>query len=566
MASIIFADHYRYGASSFGALYEIFLRALGGNWGYLRIGVSWLNWLLGVAFFWSLFGLLARWKLLLLRLALRVPATLFGAALSSLTLHVWLPTPSYNTAVWQGSMIFAIGLIQTYSRGKYAFAILALGLSVAFIGKPTTAAGLCVLLVANSWNFGARKAIGFLSICGATFLLLIGCWAIYLDHGLLAYIDRLRVGAALTSTLALGEPAIEINPIWALGTAFWPFTAMTPTSLLLVTLELCIFAASLALSMRGISNSAAYATVQITLVLTIACSVAASFWKQPHGLGGLLLMGIFIGTLLSGYLVHRAKLGIKMQNSHSGASGMAPIVLIFTFFVIPLMSSLGSNNNYVQLSAALGAMYFASALILALQIFSRYDSKEYQIRHVIGVQSFTTGLVASLALISAMVHPYNQAQQIFNMTESHIYENLRVEESTEKYLVKLQRIGAQFGITTGTPIIDNTGNSPGALLALGGLPIGAAWTIGHYRGALAVMNSQLSTYSPECLARAWILDEQSSDQRIQSELRDLTPLTNIALYIPVARLTNPKSGHEQVLYRPSPLMQSVDKCSQGTLR
>ena len=566
MASMIFADHYRYGASSFGALYAIFLEVLGGNWGYLRIGMSWLNWFLGLAFFWSLFGLLGRWNLLNVSERGKITWAFFGAALSSLTLHLWLPTPSYNTAVWQGSMIFAVGLIQMHSRGKFAFANLALGLTIAFMGKPTTSAALVILLAVNTWNFGARKALGFLSICGATFLFFIGLWAIYLDQSVVSYADRLIGGAALTSTLALGEPPIEINPIWALGTAFWPFSGMSLTSLLFATISLVALVASVTLSMRGNRGSSSNTGIQIAILMTITFSVTASFWEQPDGLGGILLMGVFIGTLLSGYFVHRNKLVTILQQGIGADRGMAPGLVIVTFFALPLTTSLGSNNNYIQHSVSLGAMYFASSLILGLQIFSSYEKKDMaSIRYVIGVQSFTTGLVASCVLISATIYPYKQDQQIFKMQESSVYANLRVEQTTDEYLSDLKTIGARFGITTKTPIIDNTGYSPGALLALGGLPIGAAWTIGAYRGALAVMNSQLSTYSPECLAQAWILDEQLSEIRIQPELRDLTVLTNIALYLPVARLTNPRSGNEQVLYRPSSASKSGDPCLQGSL-
>jgi len=480
-------------------------------------------------------------------------------------MHLWLPTPNYNTLAWQGSVLFAIGLVLLYGSRPYAFVLLGLGVALAFIGKPSSAGALVALLILNSLTLGMKKAIWCLALAGATFSITIVAWAFYIDQGLVGYIERLWGGYRLTSTLALGDPPLETNILWSVGTSFWPFSGMGVFSFSAVTVAIVAFALTTKFC-ASISAPANQAKVIVFMAITILAT-ALFVWAQPIGLTGVSLLVVLLGTLLAGALVLKQRFVATLVSGFRKKIERRASLLALTFALLPLILSLGSNNNYFQRGAALGSMYLASALILGLLLFRNSSGVDRIGSTRVALSQFlSTAMIAVLVLVSAAIEPYNQEQQIAEMQESTIYEGLFLDHSVEHYLIGLKLIGEEFGLSVETPIIDNTGYSPGAILALGGLPIGSAWTIGHYRGSLLVMDAQLKTYSKACLSEAWVLDEELSQTRIQSGTGDISLITSVSLYESVATFVSPLSGNEQTLYRPTKRVSQFDApCVQGKL-
>ena len=119
--------------------------------------------------------------------------------LSFVIIGWWLPTPSYNSLVFQGLLVAATGLIladrTTTPRSILGWALIAIGGWLTFMGKPPSAAALAVISAIYLLLSGRFRVKCMLVACALTVALII-LSALLIDGSIVAFIERLRNAAA----------------------------------------------------------------------------------------------------------------------------------------------------------------------------------------------------------------------------------------------------------------------------------------------------------------------------------------------------------------------------------
>lgn len=548
MNSIHWAEHYRAGLSGFGDFYSILYLAMGQDFGALREFNFWLSWLIWVFFGWFFASYMVRVGLWALRWDQRILVALTGGAFSGFSLLWWNFTPSYNSLALQGSVLFAVGLLINRSHGDLAIPILSIGLMISFIGKPSTTVGLVVLLLLavpprNMTSFRSFAATGVVS------LFMLFMWALYLDNSIVGYAQRLYRGFELTSELGGGQVIWEEEPFYRLAVAFWPFTGLDSSSIVLIlsaVLGLSMTLITVSQSQQILARGGFAAGVSGFSIFSI--SIVGILLTRGPSAPFQLTMIVFLSVAIMSLWVLSNRVKATLDSSFGGAQFGDVGKFSFVFFLIPFAYAFGTNNNYWSQAAAMGGMFAASAILFGAQGLSKNSVSSIGVRRFSKVSALAGIMVLAVAVVGAAMFPYRQDQNILLMRGSNHISGIYVSQSVEKYLGELRQVSKVHQIDSRMPLIDNTGNSPLAMFFLGGTPLGSAWLIGGYPGSARAAAAQISSYSEYCLSHAWVLDAPNGAERVfDLENNFVMPFNS---YVSVARFANPHSNEEQILYRP----------------
>lgn len=565
MNSIHWAEHYKVGISGYGDFYSIFYQILGQDFGALRELNGWLNWLLWATFSWFFASYMMRRKLWDLSWQQRILATLIGGVFSGFALQSWLNTPSYNSLAFQGVTIFAIGVLLHRLRGSVAIPVLAAGLFLSFVGKPSTTVALVVLLLILIPITSLRNFFMFVG-SGAGSLGLLSLWALHIDNSIGMYVERVRHGLELSSILDAGQAIWEGDPLSRTISALSPFSGLEIWSLSLIFfgaigLSLALVSASKMLS--GYKRTYRWLTlVGLTVFTTSTGGILVFRGKESvHQLSIVVLLSVVV---LSIWILSQKERKFTFTNQTN--TWFPDWSLALALALLPLAYAFGTNNNYWASASSMGGMFVTSALLIAARVLGRTPGGTNAVYSTSLIGTLSSLMVVTVIVAGAALHPYRQDKSVLRFEESGLMPGVFVSSSIENYLRQLRGFSERSEIGPSTPIFDNTGASPTALFFLGGIPLGSAWIGGGYPGSKRLAKELLSLYSNECLISAWVLDAPEGAQRIFSlEQGGLTEL-EIA-YKPVLNLTHPLNGEKQVLYRPlAPKTNTAESCAQVSSR
>jgi hypothetical protein len=559
MNSILWAVHYKFGVSGFGSFYQILFELVGGSWGLLRM----LNAFVNLSLF-GLFALLAanlinEWKdSSQLSVRTRTLWFLFGGLGSAATFHWWLPTPSYNSLAWQGALVFGSGLLGFFGsrmRGPW-WILTGFGLTMSFVAKPPTALAL-VAILAIAFLPWSLKAVRFISLSGLVSFATLLSWAYYLDGGLGAYLSRMAVGLEQASELGGGQ--LPLGRDWwnfVFG-RLYPFLGFSWIGLIGLTLTVSGLVVFLLRDWIPLARFRASSRLWLPFSLL--------------SLGGFLsFTGSSYSSIGTFYLVTPAALVIvwafasaiqsgRMQGVSRNGMDLEKLPIAVAINLLPLAFAIGTGNNYFELASAMQLAFLVGSLLL-LNSFG-IEFVERLGRGSASAIIFVGALTVCATLGASSFNPYRQASPVYSMKTSNVVLGVHVDSQTEEYLAELSLVKRKLKLTPGIPILDNSGASPLAILALGGLPIGSGWLIGGYEGSENLALFNLALYGTECREASWILDEPRGERRIFAlEEGRLVKLRSD--YDEVARFTNPLSGHSQVLYRPIKSEANSPDCRQ----
>jgi hypothetical protein len=566
MNSIHWADHYTVGISGYGDFYSIIYQMVGQDFGALRELNNWFNWLLWAIFGWFFASYMIRNELWDLKWYQRILASLISGAFSGFALQWWLNTPSYNSLAFQGVTIFAIGVLLQRLWGSIAIPVLALGLVLSFIGKPSTTVALVVVLLILLPLVNLRNLAVF-GGSGAASLGLLSLWAVHIDNSIGLYVQRIKDGLDLFSILDSGQVIWEGDPLARMVSALWPISGLDVRSLGLVSLAVLGLSLALVSTVRvlGRENSLdKWLTAASLAVFTF--SIGGMLFLRGAGpipqISIVVLFSVVVATIWT--FSHRSgkKIGLTNQTN----TWFPDWSLSLALALLPLAYAFGTNNNYWMSASAIGGMFLASALLIISRLPNpiAVKAKALYLRSL--VSTIASLMVVAVVVAGAALNPYRQDKSVLRFEESGVIPGVFVSSSIEGYLGQLQRVSAHNNIGPSTPIIDNTGASPTALYFLGGVPLGSAWIGGGYPGSKKLAKELLSLYSNECLISAWVLDAPEGASRIFSLEQEGLAGLRIS-YEPVVSLTHPINGEKQILYRPvNPKSNTSGSCNQVSSR
>ena len=560
--SIHWASHYKTGLSGFGDFYSTFYLFLGQDFGLLRELTSWFNWGLWVVFGLLFMSYLTRYHLLKFRWEQLVVGVLVMGAFSNFTLQWWLSTPSYNTLAFQGVMFFAIGLLMQRIWGAVSVFALSLGLVVSFIAKPSTTVALVVLLLLAVPPLSIKNVLVFAG-SGIASLSMLAFWGFALDGSLLGYFNRIMGGLQFLSVMDGGQLIWEGSALYRVAVAFWPFVGVEPWSLALLCLAILGLTLSTLYWSRSATPKNTFGRLAPTMgFIVFSLSVLLLLLSRGERPISQIVMVVFVSVSL---MVITSILGSNRRNEGHTLQKLRTLDWRFslTLFLLPLAYVFGTNTNYWSSAASMGGLFISSSLLVGASYLNVKSTSTAIILRVTGVSLVAGIVVLSSTVLGAAMNPYRQDQAISEMKASNVFSGIYVSKSVAEYTEKLRDVKKKYGLDSSTPIIDNTGASPGALFVLGGLPIGAAWIGGDYPGSQKLARILMAQYSEECVKSAWVLDSPSGSTRVFDFHNHWLVPESKSRYVAVAEFRSPISGEEQVLYRPnSPTGFSSEACEQ----
>lgn len=523
-------------ATQFGFLYHPLYLLLGGDVALLRQVNVVCTYLLSVYAAWLLLrvGRHAKGDVLLW---LAVAASFAIAALTFPAFAgVWLfPTPSYNWAAFQGLLVTLIGMLLAerahHCRSTIGWVLIGIGGWLTFMGKPTSAA-LLALLVTVYVALSGKLSLRQISISIATAVGLLLAAAFVIDGGASAFIDRNVVGIEFGRTLGYSLEVLRLEPlvlpeVTLLGAGY--LFALTCISVCVANWQPYF------LPPLGMFCAAMLSATGVFLFKDIV-----SLQAIPAEQRGLMLVPVAIALLLAGLILFRREVLRKMRFS--------TVAVASALTVFPYAYALGTSNSYwVQMPSAAIFILFAG-----LAIAGPWFTSAPAGRGLFGA-GFVVQFFSLLLIVSALANPYRNPQPLpRNEVDVSIQErgNLRLAGSHAKYLADLKELAGQSEFRAGTPMIDMTGHSPGVLYFLGARSVGLAWTLGGQPGSAAFVANALRYVPCEQLAQSWLLMEPQGPWQIPEQVLSTFGAEATANYAPVGTVQGPH-GVPQQLLKPS---------------
>lgn len=434
-----------------------------------------------------------------------VPAgRLFAAALviasGSLTFFdLWLPTPNYNSLTFISLMVTSVGVLLTgralarLSLGGWV--VVGAGGALAFLAKPPAAALLGALVLAFAVAVGRFSIRGLLaSVLTALLILIFAAMAV--DGSPQGFVARMQHGFELSVMLAAGQ---SIGNLFHLDV----FTLSQEQrvnfgQLLVLAFVLIVLTASARSALR--IASAIIAAIASAVVVAVNLG-----WMTPtisyEPFQPLLFCAILFATVVAALLFSQWRSALLSRE----------IVATTAFFVVlPYVYALGTNNNYWQQGARAGFFWLLAAVVLKIAPGAKEGTLSRHLNPLLAA-----ALVATVGILFASAeHPYRQIAPLRmqnTATELGVgHQQLLLNSEAAAYVHNLKTIAADNGFAPGSPVIDLSGVSPGAVYALGGKAPGAAWLIAGYPGSSNFLKAALANVGCAQLVSSWLLTEPGS--------------------------------------------------------
>jgi len=486
-----------------------------------------------------------------------VPA--FVAASGALAfLDLWVPTPNYNSLAFTSLMVTAIGVLVSgrpsprLSLGGWV--VTGAGGALAFLAKPPGAVLLSVLVLAHAVVAGKFSIRGLLA-SALTALLILILAALAIDGSLGAFAARIRHGLELSTALAAGQSLENLFHVDELTLSHEQ--RVNFGRLLVLAFVLIVLTASAKPALRMVSA--------IIAMLASAVVVSVSLgWLKPtisyEPFQPLLFCAILIATTVAGLFFSPWRRALLSRD----------ILATSVFFVVlPYVYALGTNNNYWQQGARAGFFWLLTAVVLK----AAPSAQESALARWRVTPLLVAALLATTGIVFASAqHPYRQLEPLGMQTTPITFgsgnQQLLLNSEAAAYVHDLRTVAADNGFALGTPVIDLSGVSPGAVYLLEGKAPGAAWLTTGYPGSSNFLKAALADVDCKQLAASWLLTEPGSPDSFPFDVLNPLGIDVLRDYKDVGAVHTIRAfaptKFEQRLYKPvRDPKEAADACEQA---
>ncbi|WGR97424.1 hypothetical protein MTX26_23730 [Bradyrhizobium sp. ISRA443] len=488
-----------------------------------------------------------------------VIAPAFVAASGALVFFdLWLPTPNYNSLAFTSLMITSIGVLLSarasprWSLGGWV--VIGVGGALAFLAKPPSAALLGCLVLAYTIVIGRFSIRGLLA-SGLTAVLILVFAMLALDGSPTAFVARYTRGLELGTALVTGQP---VEHMFRLDL----FTLSQEqrenfSRLLVLAFVMIVFTTSASPALRIASAVIAAVASAVTVCVSLGwINLGISYEPfQP-----LLFCAILFATAIAALVFSPWRRALLSRD----------VVATTVFFVVlPYVYAFGTGNNYWQQGARAGFFWLLAAVVLKSAPVAREGT--------LARRRLTPILAAALlatteVLYATAQHPYRQIARLRTQVTATEFgspdQKLLLSSETASYVRHLRTIAAENGFVRGSPVIDLSGVSPGAVYVLGGTAPGAAWLAAGYPGSNNFLHTSFAQVDCAKLAASWLLTEPGSPDSfsldvlrpygidVSRDYKDIGGVQSVRAFSPVK--------FEQRLYKPvRGSKEATEACEQA---
>ena len=455
----------------------------------------------------------------------------------------WLPTPNYNTLNMFGCFLVAAGLVprpnfvlssnpRPISLLAIDGSLLAIGLAVCFLAKPTTPVVLAPLVLLVVAQADRSVMLAAIVIGGSSAIVIATLFAI--DATPNAIIDRYADERAWRHILQSGHD----------------FKSLLTFSTYHLTEEhglTCMFAIAVSLFfVRVGSRNARHSTfgkrsVAVWFIVLAAGTFGIHFyaiaWNQMLPLTIPIYATVSAGCLLMTCRWTDASINWGMLTS-------AGVLMVFPFAV-----GFGSASKLLVSVGPAGVFWVAGTLLLIGALSGASLARDFMM-----ATALVTSIVCSGVVAGSWIRPYRIPTPLWLQTEwISVREHdraVQVDPATATYFRQLREALAKNGFTDGTPIIDLTGMSPTTVYAVGGSALGAAWLLGAYPGSSEFATLIVARMQRTDLERAWILTAPNGERRIDVSVLTRNGVDFPGSYAEAGRATTGYLNELQILWKP----------------
>jgi hypothetical protein len=527
---------YRSSVTQFGFVYYPLYQLVGGDIALLRqanvLILFILGWALCVTLLRSIF---IQWDSIgPLQRAGAIGVALVAGSNSLSFFDLWLPTPSYNSLTFQSLMLAATGALlagRELSKSSFAgWTLVGIGGGFAFLAKPTSAAMLGCMVAVYLAAAGKFRLRGLsISIAVAVFFLVVS--ALVIDGSLFGFVRRIVDGMNMSSRLASGHSLI----------ASFRWDEITLSGEQKSNFIRLLIAAFIATSLGFLANGLArFAAALIAIVIsalviaTIAGLLSPEISYEPFQPVQFFAvsLGIALAVLMFPVRTYRGLL----RNT---------VALLAFPTMLPYAYAFGTGNNYWSAAARAGLFWFLAGFVICAG-FAAANAAWQKLLPAAAVAL----VVSAGVLYAAMESPYRQTQPLrLQMSAVDIIpgkSRLFLPEEAAVYIRELHQLSAENGFRADDPMLDLTGVSPGSLYAMGGRPLGVAWTLAGYKGSADYLAMALDGETCEAIASSWILTEPSAPDSFSSDILRRFGIDISADYLSVGSISSTRSFRPQL--------------------
>lgn len=496
--------------SQFGFIYFPLSALFGHDLWLLRLSNLIISWLLVAGLFLSLIPAHSHQATTRTRICLA-----FSLASSTLfQLNFGLSTPSYNTLNFQGLICLAIAIVWLPQKYRIAATLAGIAGALILLAKPSSA--LCAALIyvgVLPMITKPRLWISALTISALSSTCALAGFGMLLEGDPMALVRRILGGwkalnILLPDRTLIGSVRLDAPPQWPL----------ILSAVILYTILLAHRTPYSSNTTRLYSQLWFYSAFAVTFITTI---FASKYLKAPQLIVLSLLPVAAIATT-------RRKFGRR------------DLTIASALCLLPLAYAFGSGNNYWLVAVQCGALWVASALILA-NPDQPANTQRFWNRSTVLVSC-----LAGLTVLNLAAKPYRQETLLFKWENTETLAimggEVLVHKKTKTFATKLRGAAIDAGWKAHTPLIDLSGETPGAALLLNATAPVSPWIIGGLprsrRFAQWIIDtSDNSSHTP------WYLTSPNGQRRIELETH---PPAGSYTRVLSASLPCPKKSCDQV--------------------
>jgi hypothetical protein len=418
-------------------------------------------------------------------------------------------SPSYNTLTIQSMLFGMIGVVFAESdrqvRRVFGHILIGASLWLISMAKPSSAllfglVGIVYFLVISKF----RLKLLAVSAVVAIFLLLFSVYAI--DGSVSGFVARIKTGLAMRGIIG-GAPQVGIS-----ANTLFTIWRWEPFPLEGRHLELLLLFAGVNAAVILSSASANKFLRGVGLIVSVTCAFATISifihgysWNRPDRYDGLIMLALPLSCVFAAAITN----GLRFLTRHDLAFA---IVLL----VLPFIYAFGTDRPY-WLNAQ-GAMFFW--FLSGTVLVSVFKTRAGLLRALLTMSS-TAALMTAVFVAANLEYPMRQTVPL-RLDDKNVIigesSQLRVAGDTAAYIEGLQQLARIGAFRSGTPIIDLSGHSPGAVYTLNGNAPGAMWLPGGYTGSRDYAVAALDLATCDQLAQAWIIIEPSGPGPISPDI------------------------------------------------
>jgi hypothetical protein len=420
--------------------------------------------------------------------------------------RLYVMVPGYNELAMVGLLVVQAGFFLLAAGRSRLWAILALGIGgfMAFAGKPTSGAGIFVLLcltflfMEKRWAY-LRIAMAAAMVAG---VLVLAC-AAWLGGGLAATYDRFVFGLEYVQ-LAKSGHSIHHSLATLASTLLW----ITPWKVFLFTQKITLAAILLAcFAAWRFAWRSTYSLAGIVLlsVLELSCH-DISDGNYTFYLVSSFALTLLAGTVAIGMMTPDRRRDIPMH--------VATIPLLFGLF-IAVAHVFGTNTSPGN-KLLVPVVSIVIPLIL-VGIWARHSLRQ---QGVVAAIAFASVLSGTVLLHRSAETPFRIEGGMSGQTEPVTFldrpDPIRLDPAKAAYARSLLRAAASAGWRSGTPLLNLTGHTPGVNVMLDAPFVAMPQLMGNsdlYDGQNA-LGSVLASMSPETTAEAWVFTSKNGKIRL----------------------------------------------------